>query len=347
MQKKHKILMMLFIGITTFIVSSSYYAYQMAYTPNIVINQGEAVSVYIPKGATYLQTLDTLRKYNVFNDEMSFRAVARFLKYPDLVRAGHYTFTKEMSNLAAIRMLRGGQQAAVLVTFNNNLRTLPELAGKLSRNLALDSATLSQYLQDPKTAEKYGFKPETFIAMFLPNTYQMYWTTTEEQLLERLKQEYDKFWSEKRLKKAQAIGLTPLQVSILAAIVDAEQTQRDDEKPRIAGVYLNRLEKDMPLQADPTLVFAIGDFSIKRVLNQHKEIDSPFNTYKYTGLPPAPIRLPSIAGLEAVLNPEKHDYIFFCAREDFSGYHNFAVTYSEHERNARSYQAALDKAGIR
>jgi UPF0755 protein len=350
MQRKHKILMMLFIGLSTLSVTLSYYAYQMAYTPNIAVGLGDKeqrIAVVIPHGAAYLQTLDTLRKYQVFNDEMSFRAVARFLDYPQLVKPGVYAFQKDMSNLKAIRMLRSGQQTPVKLTFNNNLRTLSELAGKLSKNIGLDSATLSAYLQQPQVAKQYGFDTPTFIAMFLPNTYECYWTISQEQLLDKMKQEYEKFWNENRLQKARQVGLSPLEVSILASIVDAEQTQHDDEKPRIAGVYINRLRKNMLLQADPTLVFAHGDFTLKRVLNQHKEIDSPFNTYKYEGLPPAPIRLPSVSGLEAVLNFEQHDFIFFCAREDFSGYHNFARTNAEHERNARSYHAALNKANIR
>ena len=181
--------------------------------------------------------------------------------------------------------------------------------------------------------------------MFIPNTHEVYWTISAEQLLEKFKKEYDKFWNEGRLAKAKVLNMTPVEVSILASIVQAE-TRHNDESPRIAGLYLNRLKMGMPLQADPTLIYAIGNFDIQRVLNVHKEIDSPYNTYKYAGLPPGPINFPSIISIDAVLNHEEHNYIYMCAKEDFSGYHNFTASLREHNNNARKFQQALNRARI-
>jgi UPF0755 protein len=182
--------------------------------------------------------------------------------------------------------------------------------------------------------------------MFLPNTYELYWNTSADELLERLNKEYKKFWTQERINKAEALNFTPVQVSVLASIVEAE-TKKNDEKPRVAGVYINRLNTNMPLQADPTLVFALRNFALKRVLKVHMEVDSPYNTYRYTGLPPGPINLPSLSAIDAVLNSEKHNYLYFSAREDFSGYHNFAENFNDHLKNARLYQKALNAANIR
>ena len=194
--------------------------------------------------------------------------------------------------------------------------------------------------------KKYGFDTTNVISMFIPNTYEVYWTSSPEEFLDKMHQEYQKFWNEKRLAKAQKINLNPQEVSVLASIVQAE-SNKADEKPRIAGLYLNRLQKKIRLEADPTLVFALRNFELKRVLNRHKRIESPFNTYKNDGLPPGPINMPSPQSIDAVLNYESHEYIFMCAKEDLSGYHNFAVTLREHEKNARLLHAALDLRGIR
>ncbi|HAZ24348.1 MAG TPA: endolytic transglycosylase MltG, partial [Algoriphagus sp.] len=200
-------------------------------------------------------------------------------------------------------------------------------------------------LQDSVYIRKFDFNEETIMSMFIPNTYEVWWNTSPEALFDRMYKEYNDFWTDERKKKAAELGLNPKEVSTLASIVQAE-SQKKDERAKIAGVYLNRLKLNMPLQADPTLVFALGDFSLKRILNIHKETESPYNTYKYAGLPPGPINLPDINSLDAVLNYEDHDYLYFCAKEDFSGYHAFAKTLSEHNANARRYQAALNAAKI-
>ena len=230
------------------------------------------------------------------------------------------------------------------VTFNN-VRTLDRLAGSVSRRIEPDSATLAETLTDPATAERYGYTPQTFMAMFVPDTYEMYWNCSAGDFLDRMKRESDRFWKEREAKLARS-GLSREEAVTLASIV-YEETKKKEEMPRVAGVYVNRLRRGMPLQADPTVKFALGDFSIRRVLFAHLEVDSPYNTYKHAGLPPGPICMPSIAAIDAVLDFEAHDYLYFCAKDDLSGAHVFARTLPEHNRNAQAYARALNWRGIR
>lgn len=326
--------------------SLGYYAYQILYTPNVLVRETDQDTFfYIPEGADYQWVQKQLYDEGIVNNMVSFSFLARVMKYQEHVKEGRFLLKREMTNREAIRMLRAGMQAPVNITFNN-VRLLEQLPGKITQNIALDSVEYAEHLFDAAVAEKYGFDEETFISMFLPNTYEVYWTISAEELTEKMHREYERFWESKgRREKAKALGLTPKEVSTLASIVQAE-SQKYDEQPVIAGVYINRLKRGIALQADPTLVFAAGDFSIKRVLNVHKEIDSPYNTYKYRGLPPGPINMPDIRAIDAVLDYKQHNYIYFCASEDFSGYHNFAATLAEHERNRRKYQRALNEAGI-
>jgi UPF0755 protein len=242
-------------------------------------------------------------------------------------------------------MLKGGLQTPLNVTFNN-VRTKEDLAGKVGKYLQTDSVSILQLFADTAQIKKYGFTPETFSSMFIPNTYEFFWTTTATEFADRMKKEYDRFWNDERKKKAEEIKLTPVEVITLASIVQAE-TAKNDELKTIAGLYINRLNRGMFLQADPTVKFAVGDFSLKRILNSHLEIDSPYNTYKNLGLPPGPINFPETSAIDAVLNFEKNKYYYMCAKEDFSGYHNFAATLAEHNRNAAKYRAALDRNKIR
>ncbi|MEJ5267135.1 MAG: endolytic transglycosylase MltG, partial [Bacteroidales bacterium] len=301
--------------------------------------------LYIPTGSDFEDVCRILKENNFVDDINSFRFVAEKKKYINSVKAGRYELYDGMSNNELVNLLRSGKQTPVNLSFIS-LRSFELLAGKLALYIEADSAVIAEYLNNPQTAEKYGFNLQTFMAMFIPNTYQVYWTITPEKLIERLYEEYQKFWNDERKRKASKIGFTPVEVSVLASIVEAE-TQKNEEKARVAGVYINRLNKGMLLQADPTVIFAVGDFSIRRVLNRHLEIDSPYNTYKYPGLPPGPINIPSISSIDAVLNYEKHNYLYFCAKADFSGYHEFAVTLAQHEINAKKYRDALRKAGIR
>ncbi|MFC6997786.1 endolytic transglycosylase MltG [Rufibacter roseus] len=325
-------------------VCFSYYAYQIVYTPNVEV-KGDPVYVLIPRGASYEQAMDSVENKGVIIDKLSFRLMAKLMKYPDLVKPGRYELEDGATNYHLIRKLRSGDQDAVKLTYSN-VRLKKDLANKLSTFIDASPAEIDSLLNSPEYTQKLGFDTTTILTMFIPNTYEMYWTTSATEMMERMKKEYDAFWTEERLAKAQDLGLSPKEVSILASIVQAEQGMHPDERPRIAGVYLNRLQKGMLLQADPTVVYATGDFGIRRVLNVHLKTDSPYNTYKYKGLPPGPINLPSITSLKAVLDPEEHDYIYFCAKADFSGYHAFATNEAEHRANARQFHAALNARKI-
>jgi len=270
---------------------------------------------------------------------VSFSFLARLYKYDKNIIPGKYTLRRNMTNIEAIRVLESGKRMVVNVTFTH-VRLLSDLPQKITKNLGMSPSEFEDALDQFISHNEEGFTRENVIGMFLPNTYKVYYNVLPEELIERMLSEYKKFWNDERLAKASAIGLTPKEVSTLASIVQAESV-KPDEAPIIAGLYINRLKKNIPLQADPTLVFAVGDFTLKRVLNEHKEVDSPFNTYKYAGLPPGPINMPQIATIDAVLNYQNHTYIYMCAKEDFSGNHNFATTLSEHNKNARKYQNAL------
>ena len=341
--KKRKILVLVIIVFSVFLTSFTFYAYQILYTPNVLVGTAER-SLLIQPGETFSQLQKRLYNERYIGDAVAFSFLAKLMDYDENIKPGLYLLKKDMSNLEAIRLLRSGRQSPVNVTFHN-LRTKKELARALSKNLMAGEEAIYQLLNDSTAVAAYGFDTLNIVSMFIPNTYEFFWTTSAPEVLERMHSEYERFWTEERLEKAEKLGLNPQEVSTLASIVQAE-TSKADEMPRVAGVYLNRLNRNMRLEADPTLVYAAGDFSIGRVLNEHKAIDSPYNTYIYTGLPPGPINIPPISALEAVLNAEDHRYIFFCAREDFSGYHNFAATYNEHLRNARKYRRALDERKI-
>jgi UPF0755 protein len=323
----------------------AYYSYQQLYKPNVHIEQQEGKDyLYIRTGSTFEQVLAELDENHYLTNEQSFRWMAEKMNYTKHVKPGRYLIVDGMSNRELISMLRSGKQASVKVIFHN-IRLMKDMVEVISDQIEADSSVLLKLLNDNKYLEKYGFTKETVPALFIPNTYEMYWNTSAEEFIERMYKEYKKFWNQQRTNKAESIGLKKIEVSILASIVE-EETQRNDERPTIAGVYKNRLDKDMLLQADPTVKFAVGDFSIKRILNKHTEIDSPYNTYKYKGLPPGPICVPSISAINAVLNYQHHDYLYFCAKEDFSGRHNFARTIEQHNRNAKLYQRALGRNGI-
>lgn len=340
---KKRILAIALVTFSVVLTSTSFYIWQVVYTPNVLVDQDDRVISIYP-GTSFEDIQDLFYEERIVKDLISFSVLAKFMDYDSNIKTGRYLLTHEMSNYNAIKVLRAGSQTPVNITFNS-IRFLEELPEKVSGNLAMKESDLDSLLKDPSVADSYGFLPETFISMFIPNTYEVYWTTTPTELLDRMNSEYQKFWNEERKAKADSLNLSPQEVSTLASIVQAE-TIKNDERPRVAGVYLNRLKKNIALQADPTLIFALGDFTIKRVLNEHKEIESPYNTYKYRGLPPGPINMPSIQSIDAVLNYEEHNYYYFCAKEDFSGYHNFATNLNQHLRNARLYQSALNRARL-
>jgi UPF0755 protein len=273
-----------------------------------------------------------------------FRWVSEKKGYPSHIKPGRYVVNGEMSTIALINMLRSGQQAPVRVTFNN-VRTLNQLSSRIGKAIEADSLEIMDFLSDESNYSSDGFSRATIISLFIPDTYEFYWNTDASGLYSRMLREYRKFWSDERKSKAESQGLDPLGVSILASIID-DEVAKNDEKPRIAGVYLNRLKRGIPLQACPTIKFALNDFTITRVLYVHLETDSPYNTYKHKGLPPGPVGCPSKEGIEAVLNAEEHEYLYFSAKADFSGYHNFSRTLAEHNRNANLYQRELDRRRI-
>jgi UPF0755 protein len=322
----------------------TFYFYQVFFSPNTLVESDQPYQLKIPTNSVFKNVADQLYEDRVINDALSFGFVAKVLGYQDAVKPGLYKVDPKMSNLELVRMLRSGRQLPVKVTFNN-VRTKEDLAEKITANLEVTPEQFLALIQDSVYIRKFDFEEETIMSMFIPNTYEFWWNTNPEALFDRMHKEYQSFWTAERKQKAKALSLSPKEVSTLASIVQAE-SQKSDERPRIAGVYLNRLRIGMPLQADPTLVFAAGDFSIKRLTSVHMAIESPYNTYKYAGLPPGPINLPDINSLDAVLNTEKHDYLYFCAKEDFSGYHAFASNYNDHMANARRYQRALNAAKI-
>lgn len=274
-----------------------------------------------------------------------FKLLATYRRYPENMKSGRYAIEPDMSNQSLLNRLRLGQQTPVRITFNN-IRLTGDLATRLTEPLMIHEDQLLSCLEDEKRCQSLGFTRTTIPTMFIPNTYEVYWNVSAEKLLERMKREYTVFWNESRLRKASALRLSPVEVSILASIVE-DETAASDEYPIVAGLYLNRLYKGMLLQADPTVKYAVGDFSLRRILNEHLAVESPYNTYLHGGLPPGPIRIPSIRCIDAVLNYTKHNYLYMCAKEDFSGHHNFAVSLSEHNRNAARYRAELNKQGIR
>ncbi len=320
------------------------FLYVVAWMPNVSLRKGEKRVVLIPSGADYTQVLDILKADSVLRYPATFDFLARRKHYPKFIHPGRYLFRPGMSNNEMVNMLRGGFQQPVRVTIHN-IRTKEQLAGVVGRKLELDSAALVQLLNDTAFVAGFGMDTATVISLFIPDTYEFYWNIPAERFVKKMYREYKKFWNKKRLEEAEQTGLTPVEVITLASIVQ-EEAIHPDEMPRIAGVYLNRLKKGIRLQADPTIKFALRDFQRRRIITKDLQIDSPYNTYKYAGLPPGPIRIPSKAAIDAVLHAEKNGYLYFCAKDDFSGYHYFSKTLSQHNRYARKYRRALNKRRI-
>ena len=274
-----------------------------------------------------------------------FQYLAETEKYGDNIRTGRYALNPSDNMRYLFRRLSMGYQTPINLTVPS-VRTVDRLVRTVSRQLMIDSLDIAKLISDSAYCAQMGYTQETLPSLFIPNTYEVYWNMSADAFMKRMQKEHAAFWNDERLKKAQRIGLTPEEVSTLASIVE-EETANGPEKPMIAGLYINRLNKGMLLQADPTVKFGLQEFGLKRILFKHLEVDSPYNTYKYAGLPPGPIRIPSIQGLESVLNYTQHNYIYMCAKEDFSGTHNFAVTAAQHQANARRYQQALNRRKIK
>ena len=322
---------------------SAWQFYSMIYTSNVGFTENDKY-FYIPTGSTFKEVAKALEDSKIILNPASFDWVAEQKNYKLNVKPGRYKIEHGMSNNELVNLLRSGEQEPIMVTFNT-VRFKEDLAGKVGAFIEADSTEIITLLNDEDFVSKYGFNTTTFLTLFLPNTYEFWWNTSAEDFVDRMATEYKKFWTPERKSKANKLGLSQSEVSILASIVQKE-TNKNDEKPTVAGVYLNRLKKGMLLQADPTLVYANRDFEARRVLNSHKKIDSPYNTYKYKGLPPGPICLPSISSIDGVLNAKPHSYLYFCAKADGSGYHTFATTYRDHLRNAREFQRELNRRKV-
>lgn len=308
--------------------------------------------VYVDQDDNYDSLVAKLRPVAKAHCIQAFTILARHSNLTHHVHTGRYALKPSMGAFTVFRHLKNGMQDPVNLVVPS-VRTMPDMAGALSKKLMMDSTELVRALTSEDVCRKYGYDTATIAAMFIPNTYDIYWNVSIGKLLDRMKKESNKFWNFERTQKAKAMNLTPVEVITLASIVD-EETANNAEKPMIAGMYYNRLmlrnaeyPEGMPLQADPTIKFAWKQFGLKRIYNNLLSIKSPYNTYKNPGLPPGPIRIPSVAGIDAVLNHVKHEYIYMCAKEDFSGTHNFARTYQEHQQNAAKYTKALNERGIK
>jgi UPF0755 protein len=314
------------------------WAYRLTQKPNILIGQPSKL-LFIEPNTTFNTLQETLYKNGYIVDSTSFKLMAHILKYDRKILPGAYRLSAGMNNWEAIQVLRAGIQEPINIVLNN-VNNKEELATRITQNIGIDATTFQKLLNDSRFLQIYGFTPENVLTMFIPNTYNVYWTISAKNLFQKMYVEYQKFWKGERLEKATQLQLTPIQIYILASIVEKE-TNKLDEAPLIAGVYINRLKKSMLLQADPTLLYILNDPLIKRVLRIHTYINSPYNTYLYKGLPPGPITMPSIIMIDAVLNYKQHDYLYFVTKEDFSGYHYFARTFKEHKENAKKYRRAL------
>ncbi len=328
------------IGIST----PAYVLYSWVYRPSVTALPQDQDYLYIPTGSDYEQLLAQFDSLGWLKNVKAFDWVAQKKNLPDHVNPGKYSLYQGMNNDSLVNLIRLGQQTEVTLTFKT-MRTFEYLAEVVAAQIEADSADVIQVLQDETIMQSYGFSKESWFGMFIPNTYHFFWNTTARGFLDRMHKEYQRFWNDSRQAKLAAMGMDQNELIALASIVQ-EETFKVDEMPIVAGVYINRLGKGIRLQADPTVIFALGDPEIRRVLRKHLKVDSPYNTYLNSGLPPGPIRIPSTQAIDACLNFEHHNYLYFCAKEDFSGYHNFASSYAQHLRNARKYQRVLNERNI-
>ena len=328
----------------TMIVGYNYY--QKFISPNVVLsNEDNQTYLYIPTGSDFNQLVTILESKNAIKNTSSFVWVAKQLKYDINVRPGRYQLKKGMSNLDLIRLLRSGKQSPVRLVLNK-YRTKDQLVTAVCKKIEADSNVLRVALNDDVFLKAFNFNSQTVMAMFIPNTYEFYWNTDVREFLDKMNKEYLNFWTTNKRQLADRKNLSLIQVSIIASIVE-EETNANDEKDEVASVYLNRLRIGMLLQADPTVKYALQNFGLRRVMSIHTQFDSPYNTYKYTGLPPGPICNPSLSSIDAVLNASDTDYIYFCASPDQIGKHSFASNYTEHLKNASRYQHYLNSRGIK
>lgn len=314
------------------------------YAMTSVSNSDTVEYIYIDEDDTQDSVIAKIQPYANPIGMAGLKTIIRHSDYGKNIRTGRYAIEPSDGAITVFRRLKSGRQTSMSIVVPE-VRTMDRLAGVLSHKLMLDSATIAEALTSEEACKHMGYDTCTIAAMFVPNTYDVYWNMSIEDLLERMKKEHDRFWKGDREAKAAKMQLTPVEVATIASIID-EETSNNAEKPMIAGMYLNRLKAGMPLQADPTIKFALKQFELKRIYNKLLTTDSPYNTYQHQGLPPGPIKIASIKGIDAVLNYIDHNYLYMCAKEDFSGTHNFAHTYQEHLKNAAKYTKALNARGI-
>ena len=338
-----------YLALLLFVIAFTFFIlfYKLLFSDNIQDHKTKKYHVLLVyTGSTYENVLKSLKNQHIIKNMETFKLVCKKLKYDKHVKPGRYIIKNDMNNFFLVRKLRSGSQDPVSITFNN-VQNKDQLAEKVSIQIEASKEDLLNEFNNPKFLDSLKLTEDNFPTIFLGNTYEFYWNTSAKQFIQRMLKEYHKFWTEKRIEKAQAIGLSPTEAIILASIIQKETTKYD-EFPIIAGVYVNRMKIGMPLQADPTVLFALKKLGVsRRVTNADLRIDSPYNTYKNKGLPPGPICLPEIKSIEETLNAEEHKYLYFCAKEDFSGYSHFAETWEQHLENARRYQKALNDRNIK
>jgi len=341
---KNPWILLLILLATAYIGYSS--IYQPIFAPNVQTEEGKPQEFFIYTGWDYQRVGEALMKQKLISDVEAFHWVAEQMNYPRHVYPGRYLIEDGMSTRELVQLLRSGKQTPMNFTFVK-FRTKEQLAEYAGEQLEMSSRDLLLLLDDPEYLKRFnGLRPDIALTIFIPNTYELYWNIEPQDFVQRMYTEYKRFWNDNRNRQRQALRLSRLEVMTLASIVE-EETNKNDEKPTVAGVYLNRVRKKWPLEADPTVKYAVGDFALRRILNKHLQTDSPYNTYLYPGIPPGPICTPSISSIDAVLNAPDHDYMFFCAKADGSGYHHFSETLAQHNAYAREYHRMLDQQGVK
>lgn len=341
-KKKNKTLLVILIAVAVLIIAGGGTFYYLFFSPQF--HPEKKAYVYIDRDDTADSIYNKVKATGKAGNLAGFSLLAKFRDLPGNIHTGRYLIAPGDNAYHVYSRISRGRQEPMNLTIGS-VRTLDKLARSVGNQLMIDSADIAKQLFDSVFQTKMSYTKETMPCLFIPETYQVYWDITPDEFFERMKKEHDRFWNDERLAKATSIGMTPEEVTTLASIVE-EETNNNAEKPMVAGLYINRLHADMPLQADPTIKFALQDFALRRISNEHLRVKSPYNTYVNTGLPPGPIRIPSVKGLESVLDYTRHNYIYMCAKEDFSGTHNFAANYDEHMANARKYWKALNERKI-
>lgn len=327
------------------LLAGGYLAYKTIYQPNVNLGDKKSQFIYIPTGSKFEDVVRILNENNILKSTSSFEWLSEKKKYKDAVKPGKYRVLATMNNNALINLLRAGIQEPVEINFNG-LHNVEQLISRVGRRIEADSIALLKAVQDNNYLNKYGFNSNNLQAVFIPNTYQFFWNTSVDDFFDRMAKEYKTFWTEERRKKTKQIGFSQTEVAVLASIVQGEQCCDNEEKKIIAGLYINRLKQEMPLQSDPTVIYAIGNFNIQRVSTEQTRFQSPYNTYVNKGLPPGPIGFAQASSIDAVLNYSKNDYIYMCAKEDLSGKHYFSKTYEQHQIYRKKYRDALNARNI-